>query len=151
MASHKRLWVIGSSHANRLFACLLTIPALNLIYDLKKVTKNGSLFSSLLPFLPDPISFDGNDLVIVQVFGNSLFHRFVNKRKNVVFKGRQICLKTFSPVSNEEIQNQWDLAAQFFGKLPCKILLIDITGRHTISDRLLNKNVYFFQKRKIWS
>ena len=148
MASLKRLWVIGSSHANRLFACFLTIPTLNLMYIMKNITKNGSSFSSLLPLLPDPFSFDRNDLVIVQVFGNSLFNRFVNNRKNVVFKGRQICLKTFSPLSNEEIQNQWNLAAQFFRKLPCKILLIDNPCRHTISDGFLNKNVYFFQKRK---
>lgn len=148
MASLKRLWVIGSSHANRLFTCLLTIPTLNLMYITKNITKNGSSFSSLLPLLPDPFSFDRNDLVIVQVFGNSLFHRFVNKRKNVVFKGRQICLKTFSPLSSEEIRNQWNLAAQFFGKLPCKILLIDNPFRHTITDGFLNKNVYIFQKRK---
>lgn len=126
-----RLIIIGASHAARLVKALKN-PKLQDIedhYDVFEITKPGSNIQDLIPDLPDPTFLRKSDIVIAQLFGNSLFEKHLKVER---FQGGQklfhLTKVVFRPV--EKLEKEWCIARKYFDKCPARVLLIDNPYRH---------------------
>lgn len=127
------LFIVGASHSNRLFQALTSsvdpkIQQIKEKFKLVSVTRPGSTFRDLIPFLPDPKSIQCQDILVCQLFGNNLFKPHIRTQR-LPHGQKVIHLEKAIPKDQE---GEWTLASEYLSKVPCKVLLINNPLRHLI-------------------
>jgi hypothetical protein len=129
--SKKKIVVIGSSHAKRLFLNLKDHRLLHEKYYVLNETIPGSTFENTkFPAYLSKLKKD--DFVILQLFGNDWLKKHIQITKEG--KNKMFHLTKFEPVDVETVMNMLladvKLLAKILKNLKCKILMIDNIFRH---------------------
>jgi hypothetical protein len=125
-----KIYVIGSSHAFKIFQSLQKIPNLEISFELRNYTKPGSTVQKL--HKPNSSEFTEQDIIIVQTSGNDLFEKRYVKVENFG-KGRKIFhLEKFAPTSLTHRKNAILFLKEFLRETRsvAKVLVIDNPIRH---------------------
>jgi hypothetical protein len=118
-----KLYVIGSSHAARLYNSLKT-NKINQKYDVINLSKPGGTFKDIIY----PQNVKNTDVILGQLFGNDVFERNIKITQGRLNK--TIHLTKFSPIP---LSTLGELFKKFIEKMsiyPCKIYLFDLILRH---------------------
>ena len=138
------IYVLGASHAKRLYKKLIANPYISKKYHIQNFTKSGSHFTTQP--LPNTQVIKHNDILILWTFGNILFNKRSHERKlKGEFKGQYV-LNKFDPNSLEMIQNEWRAAKIFLEQLPCTVYILDCPLRYCAS-RQIDFRIIQFQRQ----
>ena len=97
-----RVLIFGSSHAARIKRSVLNNNNITTKYDILFETRPGAKFLDLqFPTILD--TFESNDLLIIQLFGNDIMKRHTNVTWDNGVK--TIYMFRFEPVKKEELLN----------------------------------------------
>jgi len=118
-----KLYVIGSSHAARLYNSLKT-NKINQKYDLINLSKPGGTFKDIIY----PQNVKNTDVILGQLFGNDVFERNIKITQGRLNK--TIHLTKFSPIPLSTLENIFKKFIEKMSIYPCKIYLFDLILRH---------------------
>jgi hypothetical protein len=118
-----KLYVIGSSHAARLYNSLKT-NKINQKYDVINLSKPGSTFKDIVY----PQSIKNTDVILGQLFGNDVFERNIKITQGRLNK--TIHLTKFSPIPLSTLEKIFKKFIEKMSIYPCKIYLFDLILRH---------------------
>ncbi len=138
----RTIYLIGSSHANRLYKSIIRSSKYNKRFNVKNYCKPGATFNNTPK--PHPALFCNRDIIIVQSFGNSIFRKSETTSDPVL---REFQLKSFSPTDEQELLKEWNSAKTYFDealKKGTKIYLIDNPIRYINNT---DKRVIAHQKK----
>jgi len=142
--SKPSIFIVGASHAKRLYNKLIIHPYIVEKYFVQNFTKSGSHFTTQI--LPNTQVIKCNDIFILWTFGNILFNkRSHEKRLKGEYKGQYV-LNKFDPNSLEKIQNEWKAAKRYLDQLPCTVYILDCPLRYCLS-RQIDYRIIQFQRR----
>jgi hypothetical protein len=123
----KKIVVIGSSHAKRLFLNLKDHRLLHDKYYVLNETIPGSTFGKTK--FPEYLTkLRKDDIVILQLFGNDWLKKHIQITKEG--KNKMFHLTKFDPVDVETVMNIYKLLEKIIKNLRCKILMVDNVFRH---------------------
>jgi hypothetical protein len=123
----RKIVIIGSSHAKRLFLNLKDHRLLRKKYYILNETIPGSTFEKT-KFPEYLFKLKKDDIVILQLFGND----WLKKHIQITTEGRKkwFHLTKFEPVEVETVMNMYKILSKILEKLKCRVLMIDNIFRH---------------------
>ena len=114
-----RVFIFGSSHAAQIKRSVLTNNKITSKYDILSETKLGAKFLDLqFPTILD--TFESNDFLIIQLFGNDIMKRHTNVTWNNGVK--TIHMFKFKPVEKEELRSIFEILNKKLQTLKCKVI-----------------------------
>ena len=139
------LFFYCSSHAKRLCSQAKLLTKITQQYTVQEFTKSGATVMTLS--FPNLQHLTNNDILLVQISGNSLFKRNI-EFQNINGK-RIIHLKSFCPQDQATITQETKLLKEHLRSLTCKIYVIDQIYRHLYCcSKHFDNRIYRFQKRQ---
>ena len=118
-----KLYIIGSSHAARLFKSLKLFKIRDK-YDVINLAKPGSIFQNI----DYPKNVKNSDIILGQLFGNDIFEKNIK-----ITQGRMnniIHLTKYKPIPIENVKKLFTKFVEIMSQYPCKIYLFDLILRH---------------------
>jgi hypothetical protein len=118
-----KLYIIGSSHAARLFKSLKLFKIRDK-YDVINLAKPGSIFQNI----DYPKNVKSSDIILGQLFGNDVFEKHIKitqgKMNNIIH------LTKYKPIPIENLKKLFTKFVEIMSQYPCKIYLFDLILRH---------------------
>jgi hypothetical protein len=123
----RKIVIIGSSHAKRLFLNLKDHRLLRKKYYILNETVPGSTFEKT-KFPEYLFKLKKDDIVILQLFGND----WLKKHIQITTEGKKkmFHLTKFEPVEVKTVMNMYKILSKILEKLKCKVLMVDNIFRH---------------------
>jgi hypothetical protein len=122
-------YVIGSSHAVRLFRIFNKKHKFRNKYVLKNLSKSGANYETIGLQLPPPGTLKKDDVVFFQGFGNDIMKK--NIHVETTGNRRIFHLTKFEPYSMTNIQQKFDHFKDYCLSIPCEqIVILDLITRH---------------------
>ena len=122
-----RVFIFSSSHAAQIKQSVLTNNKIKSKYDILSETKPGAQFLDLqFPTILD--TFQSNDFLIIQLFGNDIMKKHTNVTRNNRVK--TIHMFKFKPVEKEELLSIFEMLNKKLQTLKCKVIILDNPIQH---------------------
>jgi hypothetical protein len=115
------VFFLGGSHASRIQIAFSKIPNIHKFYKIESHIQKGATIEQ---FQVKIDHLGPNDLLIVQLLGNDLLERQIER-----YQGR-ICLKKFIPISEEKLETKYLILSKLLSGIRASIYLIDNPYRH---------------------
>ena len=139
----KNLYVIGSSHANKIHRLFERKTKFKEKFKIHNLTKPGACFENL--FLPDPKIFRADDIIFFQLFGNDIMEKNIRIQKHNFIK--TIHLEKFVPKPENEIAAKFESFKNYCAQINCTIIVLDLIPRHIhCCDIHRHRGLMAFQK-----
>ena len=122
-----KLFIIGSSHANRIFAACEKNSEITKKFELKNLSIPGATFDKIRKNFEKIELTSPEDVVIIQCFGNDLLKKHIKIER---FPKKIIHLTKFEPVDLKLIEQVFLELQEIVNKLECNFLVVDIPFRH---------------------
>ena len=129
------VFFLGGSHASRIKIAFSKIPNINKSYKIESHIQKGATLEQFRLKIDDLEKLGPNDLLIVQLLGNDLLERHIER-----YQG-QICLKKFIPISEEKLEAKYLILSRLFSGIQASIYFIDNPYRHLRGKK---KKIYRF-------
>jgi len=118
-----KLYIIGSSHAARLFKSLKLFKIRDK-YDVINLAKPGNIFQNI----DYPKNVKSSDIILGQLFGNDIFEKHIKITQGKINK--IIHLTRYHPLPLKNIEKLFIKFIEIMSQYPCKIYLFDLILRH---------------------
>ena len=122
-----KLFVIGSSHASRIFAACEKNSEITKKFELKNLSISGATFDRIRKNFEKIEITSPEDVVIIQCFGNDLLKKHIKIER---FPKKIIHLTKFEPVDLKFVEQLFFELQKIVKQLECNYLLIDIPYKH---------------------
>ena len=125
----RKLVIIGSSHATRLFKSCKNNQILQQNFDLLSYTINGGTFLKLKHIIAQALKqpFTSQDVIVFQLFGNDWFKKGLHAKD---FKTGIIHLRKFDPAEDKDVEDIYHQFRQLLKETSANVLVIDNPHRH---------------------
>ena len=126
------VFIFGSSHAAWLKRSVLANNKITSKYNILSEVKPGAKYLDLqFPTILD--TFESNDILLIQLFGNNIMKRHTN----VTWYNRvkTIHMFKFEPVNKEELLNIFEILNRKLQTLKCKVIILDNPIQHLFCCR----------------
>ena len=123
----RTLYILGSSHANRIYQAAQKNGNLLKNFKLKAIVKSGAKISDLP--VDDLKQINANDVLLIQTFGNEIIKPYIFIERTG--KGKTIHLKKFEPINQSKIQDSYAYLQHLLSTTAkCEVFIIDNPIRH---------------------
>jgi len=117
----RKCYIMGSSHANKLYAQMQKIPHILETFEIINFSVKGATYDRIQ--YPNENHLQPDDVIILWAYGNDLME------KHVYREGSKFHLRKFCPHSFSYLENAWEEAYRYFSTVPCQVFVIDMVKR----------------------